>query len=111
MNFLALLYSEDNVVLPTNINHNQVVILGKFTTPFIYGTNPFFLHPQTAIIFPDADKALRFIDYWKLVGGCDDYRELMVAEDYMFYVVDIAQDKDKYYADEIRMRFDYETIY
>ena len=110
MNFLHLLFSEDNVVLPTNILRNQVVILPKHNLPFIYGTEPFEIHPQKAIIFPDNSKAETFVANWKHYKGCDDYRELMQIGDYVFYVVNIHEVRDRYYADEIKMRYNYQTL-
>ena len=107
--FLRNLYSEENVVLPTNIRNGQIVILGKHTDPFIYGTHSFFMQPQKAIIFPDKEKAYGFVKNHKsLHGEYNDFREAMIKEDYFFYIIDISKEKDKYYAEEIRMTSNYQ---
>ena len=107
--FLRNLYSEENVVIPDNIKPSQVVIIGKHSNAFIYGTESFFLHAQKAIIFPDREKAYGFVEKHKsLHGEYDDFREAMIKDDYFFYIVDISKQKEKYYADEIRMTSNYQ---
>tara|TARA_R110000868_G_scaffold14426_3_gene67151 strand:+ start:11625 stop:11963 length:339 start_codon:yes stop_codon:yes gene_type:complete len=61
---------------------------------------------KLAIIFPDQEKALYFIENFKI--GMMDFREGMIKEDYIFHVIHFIYPRSKkLYADQLSMTKDY----